>query len=81
MARVVRAHNPAQVCSRRLTNQMRAAVLSGLCAAWEAGPRSAAELKEAAKHFERAAALHPAPAGKAQLACWAEQCRSQAAAV
>eukprot|EP00964_Phaeocystis_antarctica_P058890 scaffold34947_cov62-Phaeocystis_antarctica.AAC.3 len=40
---------------------------------WEEGPRSAAELKEAAKHFERAAGLHPAPAGKAQLACWAEQ--------
>ena len=59
---------------------MRTNVLSGLIGAWEARPRSAAELKEAAKHFERAAGLHPAPAGKAQLACWAEQCRSQAAA-
>ena len=62
-------------------NPMRAFVLCGQNGAWEARPRSAAELKEAAKHFERAAALHPAPAGKAQLACWAEQCRSQAAAV
>ena len=36
---------------------------------WEAGPRSgsAADLKKAATHFERAAALHPAPAGKASL--------------
>ena len=33
-------------------NQMRAKVLSGQCYAWEAGPRSAAELSEAAKHLE-----------------------------
>ena len=35
--------------------------------AWEAGPRSAAELKEAATHFERAAELEAAPAVKAGL--------------
>ena len=46
---------------------MRAVVLSGWCAAWEAGPRSAAEFTEAAAHFERAAALCGAPAGKAEL--------------
>ena len=48
-------------------NEMRATVLSGQCDAWEAGPRSAAELREAATHFERAAALCPAPAVKADL--------------
>jgi hypothetical protein len=36
--------------------------------AWEAGPRSAAELKKAATHYDRAAALCPAPAGKSELA-------------
>ena len=46
---------------------MRAAVLTRLCAAWEAGPRSAAELKEAAVHYERAVALHPAPEVKSPL--------------
>ena len=63
------------------TNQMRAAVLSGLCAAWEAGPRSAAELKKAATHFDRAAALCPAPATKAQFVGCAAWCRSQADAI
>eukprot|EP00964_Phaeocystis_antarctica_P099933 scaffold65682_cov82-Phaeocystis_antarctica.AAC.1 len=58
-ARVVRAA-PDDVQA----NQMWALVLSGLTYAWEAGPRSAAELKEAATHFDRAAALHPAPAVK-----------------
>eukprot|EP00964_Phaeocystis_antarctica_P107195 scaffold71954_cov54-Phaeocystis_antarctica.AAC.1 len=45
-------------------------VLCGLCGAWEPGPRSlaAAELKEAATHFEQAAALHPAPAVKTTFA-------------
>ena len=61
-ARVVRAApNDVQA------NQMRARVLEGRNGA-EAGPRSAAELMEAATHYERAAALHPAPAVKAQLA-------------
>ena len=62
-ARVVRAA-PDEVDAQR----MRAFVLCGRGAAWEAGPRSAAELREAATHFERAAALHTAPAGKAEFA-------------
>ena len=62
-------------------NQMRADVLAGRSSAWEAGPRSAAELKKAATHFGRAAALCPAPAGKAQLAGHAAWCQSQAVAM
>ena len=76
-ARVVRAApNDANA------NQMRADVLSG-CAghAWEARPRSAAELKKAATYYERAAALHPAPATEAELASCAAWCRSQAEAM
>ena len=37
-----------------------------------------AELKEAATHYDRAAALSPAPVGKAQFAGNAASCRSQA---
>ena len=59
-------------------NQMRAMALCGRCGAWEAGPRSAAELKEAATYFERAAALSTAPAEKADLAGKAAQCRTMA---
>ena len=59
-------------------HQMRAAVLRGRFGAWEAGPRSAAELREAATHYERAAALCPAPAVKAQLAGNAAWCRQVA---
>ena len=75
-ARVVRAAPDEAVA-----HQMRAIVLSRRHRAWEAGPRSAAELKKAATHFERAAALHTAPAGKAQLAGNADWCRSQAGAM
>jgi hypothetical protein len=75
-ARVVRA-----ALDDVTAHQMRADVLSGLFAAWEAGPRSAAELKEAATHFDRAAALCPAPAGKASLAGGADWCRSRAEAM
>ena len=75
-ARVVRA-----AADDVAAHQMRALVLDGLFAAWELGPRSAAELREAATHFDRAAALHPAPAGKAALACKAARCRSQAEAM
>ena len=57
---------------------MRAEVLIGQCGAWEAGPRSAAELMEAATHYERAAALCPAPAVKAMLTGNAETCRLRA---
>jgi tetratricopeptide (TPR) repeat protein len=62
-------------------NKMRALVLCGQLAAWEAGPRSAAELKKAATHFDRAAALCPAPARKALLTGNAVWCRSQAEAM
>eukprot|EP00964_Phaeocystis_antarctica_P147529 scaffold114168_cov63-Phaeocystis_antarctica.AAC.1 len=48
---------------------MRAGVLGGVSGgAWEAGPRSAAEFKEAAMLFDRVAALCDAPALKAALA-------------
>ena len=62
-------------------HQMRAVVLRGPCGAWEAGPRSAAELKEAATHYDRAAALHPAPAMKERLAGNAALCRTKASAM
>ena len=75
-ARVVRA-----APNEWIANGVRATVLSGQCAgAWVAGPRSAAELREAASHYDRTAALHPAPAMKAQLACWADECRAAAGA-
>ena len=76
-ARVVRA-----APDNLIANQMRAMVLAGQSRApWEAGPRSAAELREAATHFERAAALHPAPAVKADLAGNADWCRAEAGAM
>jgi tetratricopeptide (TPR) repeat protein len=75
-ARVVRAA-PDDVIAHR----MRATVLTGQLAAWEAGPRSAAELMEAATHHERAGALCPAPAGQAYCADCAAQCRSLAEAM
>ena len=62
-------------------NQMRAIVLNGHCDEWETGPRSAAELKKAATHYDRAAALIPAPAMKADLAERAVWCRRQAGAM
>ena len=64
------------------TNSMRALVVYGLCGAWlDAAPRSPAELKEAATHFERTAALSNAPAMKTQLAIFADACRKQAEAI
>ena len=57
---------------------MRASVLRGQLGAWEAGPRSAAELKEAAAHFDRSVALCNAPAVKAEYALFAGRCRDQA---
>ena len=62
-------------------DHMRANVLRGGDGAWEAGPRSAAELKEAATHYEQAAALCPAPAMKAILTGDAEWCCRQADAM
>ena len=56
-------------------NQMRAVVLLGQHHAWDAGPRSAEELRQAATHYDRAAALCPAPAVKAGLAENAAWCR------
>ena len=75
-ARVVRA-----APNNGAANQMRAHVLSVWITAWEVGPRSAAELKEAAKFFDQAATLCNAPAHKAELASAADLCRSQAAAM
>ena len=75
-ARVVRAAPDDQAA-----NQMRAEVLAGQSSAWEVRPRSAAELKEAAMYFDRAAALQPAPAEKAGLAVNAAWCRCQAEAI
>ena len=61
---------------------MRAYVLSGINGgAWEVGPRSAADLKEAATHYDRAAAISPAPAQKAELAGLAARCRTKAGAM
>ena len=60
---------------------MRALVLGGMGArAWSAEPqpRSAAELREAATHYERAAELASAPAMKAELANNAALCRGWA---
>ena len=62
-------------------HQMRAIVLAPWDTAWEAGPRSAAELREAAAHYERAAALHPAPAAKAEFTDFAAVCRRCAEAM
>ena len=64
-----------------VSHLMRAGVLSGKSDAWEAGPRSAAELKEAATHYERSAELQPAPALKAERTRAAAVCRCQAAAM
>ena len=75
-ARVVRA-----APDDGLAHQMRATVLTGQCPAWLAGPRSAAELMEAATHYERAAALCTAPVAKASLTGTAAWCRSRAGVV
>ena len=76
-ARVVRA-----APNEASAHSMRAVVLSGRGGgAWEEGPRSAAEYTEAAAHFDRAAAVHPAPAVKADYASFAVACRSEAEAM
>ena len=49
--------------------------------AWEERPRSAAELREAATHFEREAALWAAPDVKDQLTNSAAVCRRKADAM
>ena len=76
-ARVVRA-----APNERGPNRMRALVLGGPTGgSWVAGPRSAAELKEAATHFDRSAALCLAPATKTELAVFADLCRRRAEAI
>ena len=62
-------------------NCMRAEVLSRGAGAWKAGSRSAAELKEAATHYEQAAALRPAPMVKAEFSGCTDACRSRAEAM
>ena len=75
-ARVVRA-----VPDDGIANSMRAVVLSGLGGdAWGVGPRSAAELKEAATYYERAAALCGAPVVEAEYTSNAVACRRKAEA-
>ena len=75
-ARVVRA-----VSDDGIANSMRAVVLSGLGGdAWGVGPRSAAELKEAATYYERAAALCGAPVVEAEYTSNAVACRRKAEA-
>ena len=74
-ARVVR------VAPNEGPNSLRAMVMRGQCDAWEAGPRSAAELNEVAAHYERAGALSDAPAAKADRVSHAAWCRSQAEAM
>ena len=64
-------------------HNMRANVLSGRGgAAWakKEMPRSGAEFKEAAAHFDRAAALARAPGVKAENASFAVACRRKAEA-
>ena len=75
-ARVVRA-----APDDAYAHQTRAVVLTGGSHAWEVGPRSAAELKKAATHYDRAAALSPAPAGKEFFAGRADWCRRLADAI
>ena len=72
-ARVVRAAPNVVVAVT-----MRATVLTWQCGAWEAGPRSAAELKEAATLYDRSAALSSAPMVKAEKPSRADLCRSMA---
>jgi tetratricopeptide (TPR) repeat protein len=62
-------------------NSMRAILLSGLhFSVWDVRHRSAAELVQAAEHFERAAELSTAPARKFELVRNADKCLSRAEA-
>ena len=61
---------------------MRAGVLRCAMKAWAAGPRSAADLRQAVKHYERAAELSgAAPKIKAERTHNAVACRSEAEAM
>eukprot|EP00964_Phaeocystis_antarctica_P077760 scaffold48314_cov51-Phaeocystis_antarctica.AAC.3 len=59
-------------CRRGFCGWRRTRSMSG--GAWEVGPRSAVELKEAATHFDRSAALCDAPAWKVELSRLAGLC-------
>ena len=64
------------------TNTMRADVLSLRAgSAWQVGPRSAAEIIEAAMYYERAAEAATNPASASDLQAVAGLCRSQAVAM
>eukprot|EP00964_Phaeocystis_antarctica_P088356 scaffold56224_cov63-Phaeocystis_antarctica.AAC.1 len=67
-ARVLRAAPNYESAHNESAHSMRARVLSGLIDAWEVGPRSVAELKEAATSYDRSAALCDAPTVKAEKA-------------
>ena len=71
-ARVVRA-----LPNEMVAHCMRASVLHGDDTTW---PRSVAELKKAAKHYGRAAALCHAPAVAVQLIGAADLCRTRSQA-
>ena len=66
---------PARRCTHRLQrvtdslvgHGMRVEVLAGWSRAWESRPRSAADLKEAAAHWDRAAQLTHDPSQKSEL--------------
>ena len=60
---------------------MRAVALSGVGGTWEEMPRSAAEVRQAAAHYDRSAALSNAPALKAARARNAGLCRNMAEAM
>lgn len=62
-------------------HQMRAKVLSGTCPSCKAGPRSAADLREAAEHSERAAELVHAPVQKSKRSRFAAALLQKAAAM
>ena len=77
----MRAEVLSGVCRGAWEVERRSAVeLCGMGSArlWALGPRSAAEYKEAAVHFDRTAALSGPPAVKAEQASYAVECRSYA---
>ena len=82
-ARVMRAAPDELECME--AHQMRAGVLSGLYSAWEGcwegRHRSAAELREAATHYDHAAVICSAPVARAELTGAAELCRRRAEAM
>ena len=80
-ARVVRAAPDNGRANDMRGVVLRGVVLGGMDGAWQPGPRSPAELREAATHFERTAALCSAPEVKAALAGCAERCRRRADAM